>query len=56
MRSRLAVIAALCLAAAAALAASGHPTPALILAVLTVVNNVLLVVLPEGTHVAEAVR
>jgi hypothetical protein len=44
------------LAAAAALAASGQPTPALILAVLTVVNNVLLVVLPEGTHVAEAVR
>lgn len=44
------------LASAAALAASGQPRPALALAVLTVVNNVLLFALPESAHVAEAVR
>ena len=44
------------LASAAALTASGQPKPALTLAVLVVANNVLLLVLPESAHVAEATR
>ena len=44
------------LASAAALAASGQPELALVLGVLTVANNVLIVVLRDGTPVAEVLR